>query len=219
MIEVSMQEAVTNFMRMQLSLREPFGGRTPQRGNRTGLGGVPSELYPCAPGGPNDYIDLMAVTTRKWDALCIAIDRPELAADERFATPDARLANQDLLYGEVAAWTRERTKYEAMAQLAGHGVPCGAVQDTAELLADRHLRARGAMVQVEHPARGRADFLAPPFRMSGSQIPLRPAPLLGQDTAAVLMQELGLDGAELARLTAAGVIDTAGASSAVIDRT
>ena len=209
MIEVSMQEAVTNFMRMQLSLREPFGGRTPRRGNRTGLGGVPSELYPCAPGGPNDYIYLMAVTSRMWDALCIALDRPELAADERFATPEARLAHQELLYAEVAAWTRARTKYEAMEHLARHGVPCGAVQDTAEVLSDPHLRARGAIARVTHPVRGTYDLPAPPFRLSGSQVPVQRAPLLGEHTAAVLTQELDLDPGDLARLGAAGVIEPA----------
>ena len=206
MIEVSMQEAVANFMRMQLSLREPFGGRTPRRGNRTGLGGVPSELYPCAPGGPNDYLYLMAVTDRMWDALCIAIGQPELAADERFATPDARLAHHDELYTTVVTWTRARTKYEAMAHLAAHGVPCGAVQDTAELLSDPHLRERGAITRVDHPVRGAWDHPAPPFRMSGSHVRMEPAPLLGEHTEEVLTQELGLAGSDLQRLAAAGAI-------------
>ena len=66
MVEVSMQEAVANLMRCQLSHRERDRERpVPRRGNRTL---APTDLYPCAGGGPNDYLYIMVVTSRMWDA-------------------------------------------------------------------------------------------------------------------------------------------------------
>ncbi len=206
MVEVSMQEASANFVRCPMSHRERLepGTPVPRRGNRAG---PPTDLYPCAPGGPNDYLYIMIVTTRMWDALCTAIDRPDLAVDERFATPQARREHADELYEEIAAWTRQRTKYEAMEWLGERGVPASAVLDTEDLLHDRHLRERGAITTVIHPQRGAWDFLSPPFRMSASNVPMQPAPLLGQHTAEVLREELGMDEAELARLAATGITE------------
>ncbi len=105
----------------------------------------------------------------------------------------------------MAAWTRQHTKWEAMEILGRAGVPCGPVLDTKELLENEHMRARGAVVEVEHPVRGRWEFIAPPFRLSASQVPVRPAPLLGQHTEEVLAAELGLSPQELARLAEIGV--------------
>jgi formyl-CoA transferase len=205
MVEVSMQEASANFVRCPMSHRERLepGTPVPRRGNGTA---GPTNLYPCAPGGPNDWVYIMIVTTRMWDALCTAIDRPDLAVDERFATPQARARNHEALYQEIAAWTRQRTKWEAMEWLGARGAPASAVYDTEDLLHDKHLQARGAITTVHHPERGDWDFLSPPFYMSKSKVEMTPAPLLGQHTEEVLRAELGLSEAALARLEAQGVI-------------
>ena len=204
MVEVSMQEASANFVRTPLAQRERFGdGAVPRRGNRAG---PTTDLFPCAPGGPNDYVYIMCNTTRMWDSLCVAIDRPDLTVDECFATQLARRDHADELSEIISAWTRQRTKYEAMEHLGAHGVPVSAVLDSNDLLFnDRHLQERGAVTTVVHPERGAWEFLSPPFRMSDSHVPMEPAPLLGQHTAEVLEAELGLDGAELARLAQLGI--------------
>jgi formyl-CoA transferase len=205
-IEVSMQENVASFIRTRLSHRERPGNNPVQReGNRTV---VPTDMYACAPGGPNDYVYIMVNSTRMWDAFVTAIDRPDLAVDERFANHWARVANGDALYAEIAAWTKQRTKYEVMEHLGAAGVPCGAVLDSDDLFKDRHLRERNAIRTVVHPERGAWEFIAPVIRMSDSEVELRPAPLLGQHTAEVLQQELGIAGAALQDLAEAGVIQT-----------
>src|SRR5690606_38409722 len=73
MVEIALQETMTNFMRQQLSLRQRRPGPVPRRGNKLGI--PPSDLYPCAGGGPNDWAFIMVVTDRMWDSLLAAIDR------------------------------------------------------------------------------------------------------------------------------------------------
>ena len=201
-IELSMQEAVTLFMRTH-GLQRWGEAPAPRVGSRRG---APTDVYPCKPGGPNDYLFIMTVTTRMWDTLCAVIGRPELVSDPRFETGPARQENGDALYEEIARWTRERTKYEAMRELAEAGVPCSAVLDTQELFTDPHLVERGLIQTVEHPTAGPVQLMRQPVRMSGSEVPLVAAPLLGQHTDAVLQADLCLDAEEIAALRERGVI-------------
>ena len=83
-IELSMQEAVTYFMRTWVALNSDWGAKAAPRTNS--WSGAPSDLYPTKPLGPNDYVYIMAVTTAMWDTLCAIIDRPDLVTDPRFAT-------------------------------------------------------------------------------------------------------------------------------------
>ncbi|MBM3139569.1 MAG: formyl-CoA transferase [Chloroflexi bacterium] len=211
-IEISMQEAVTYFMRTQIANGSQWGTRAAARnGNRTG---PPTDLYPCKPFGPNDYVYIMIVTSRMWDTLCAAIDRTDLLSDPRFATGEARRAHGDELHAEISKWTRERTKHEAMAELGDVGVPAGATLDTRDLFTDPHLTARGFVHRVQHPTEGEIPLLGWPARLSRSRVPLAPAPLLGQHTEDVLAQELALEGAEIERLRASGVVASAGVPTA-----
>jgi formyl-CoA transferase len=204
MVEVSMQEAVLNFLRTNLSHRERDATRPiPRRGNRTVS---PTDLYPCAPGGPNDYVYVFTATSKMLDAFFTAIGRPELLADERFATPAGRRQNGDALWAIISEWTRQRTKWEVMETLGEAGVPCSAVYDSLDIFADKQLAARNAIMTIDHPERGAWQFPAPPVRLSESHVEVVPAPLLGQHTAEVLREELGMDDAALGRLIDAGVL-------------
>ena len=204
MIEIAMQETVANYMRMPMSGRERFPGAIQRRGS--GASGMPATgMYPCAPGGPNDYVYIHIVTQRMWDSLTIAIDRPEMQADERFATILSRAENADAIREAVSGWTMQRTKWEAMEQLADGGVPASAVFDTEDVLNDPHLRARDMIQTIHHPTRGDWEMLAPPIHMSDSAVAMTPAPLLGQHTAEVLGERLVLDAAAVGKLAAEGV--------------
>lgn len=204
-VEISMQEAVANFNRTALSHRERDSGKpVPRRGNRTV---APTDLYPCAPGGPNDWVYIMPATMRMYDALFAVVGRPEFSTDPKYKEPGARVRYGDEIYEAVAAWTCTRDKRQAMEELQAAGVPAGAVLDTVDLYADPHLRARDMVVTVSHPVRGDWEFLGVPIHLSGSQMTIRRAPLLGEHSREVLAAELNLDGAELDRLAAQGVID------------
>jgi formyl-CoA transferase len=199
-VEVSMQETVVNFMRTQISYRERWPGQpVPRRGNRAIS---PTSLFPCAPGGPNDYVFFMCTTTRMVDALFTAIDRPDLLLDERFATPQARARHGEELDAEIAKWTSQRTKFEVMEYMGPRGVPAGAVYDSNDILTDRHMNARGYILTYEHPGRGTVQMPGQPIRLSASHVEVVPAPLLGQHTAEVLRDELGLSDQEIAAIAA-----------------
>lgn len=203
-IELSMQEAVTYYMRTRIAVGGAWGeAATP----RTGRGrGALLDLYPCAPFGPNDYIYLMAVTDPMWKAVPAAIGRPELLEDERFTTNKGRMINADALHEAIEGFTRTLTKHEAMDRLARAGIPCGAVLDTAELHTDPHLVERGFVHDVDIPGHGPAKMLGWPARMSASSVPLQVAPALGAHTDEVLEAELGLDGPAREALRGKGIV-------------
>ncbi len=207
-IEVSMQEAMAYFVRTRAFIGSAWGTRaTPRTGNAGGL--PPVNIYPCKPFGPNDYIYLMPVNQGHWDGLCAAIDRADLLIDERFATTRGRIENGAALYEEIAAFTRARSKYEAMEAIAAAGVPCSACLDTAELHHDKHLTERGFVQELDLPVHGKVPMLGFAPRLSESQVPMTRPPRLGEHTDEVLGAELGLAAPDLAALRQAGVIGDA----------
>jgi formyl-CoA transferase len=149
---------------------------------------------------------MMPITDPHWDALCTAIDQPELLVDPRFETPQARIHHRAALYELIAGWTRQRDKHTAMRILAAAGVPCSAVLDTVELHADPHLTARGFVHWMDLPEHGRVPLLGFAPRLSESSVALRRAPLLGEHTDEVLAEDLNLPAPELRALHEAGVL-------------
>ncbi len=204
-VEVSMQDAVVNIIRVSLRDHQRFGHAMPRRGNQMGQT-VPSTVYPCAGGGGNDYAFINASTTPMWLAMAGAMGRPELADDPRFADEKTRWENRDALNAIVEEWTRARPKHEVMRLLGEAGVPCGAVQDTGEVLADPHLKAREMIVDVEYPTRGVYQTVGCPVKLSESPAAVTRPPLLGEHTEALLGELCGLDPDEVRRLRDDGVV-------------
>jgi formyl-CoA transferase len=132
--------------------------------------------------------------------------RPELAEDPRFADEKSRWENRDALNAIVEAWTRTRPKHEVMRLLGDAGVPCGAVQDTGEVLADPHLKAREMIVDVDYPTRGTYQTVGCPVKLSDSPAAVTRPPLLGEHTAELLGALCGIDDTEVRRLRDDGVV-------------
>ena len=204
-IEISMQEAITYYMRTHLANLGNWGQNVVPR-NGSQIGAAPSGLYACKPGGPNDYAFVLAITTPHIDKLFMAIDRPDLIVDERFDDFMKRLERTDELHAEVEKWTLERTKHEVMKILGEAAVPCSATMDTAELYDDPHLNERGFIKTLPHPKLGDVRMLGFPTRMSANAVEMTPPPELGQHTDAVLSKELGLDANTLVDLRKAEAI-------------
>jgi len=131
---------------------------------------------------------------------------PELARDDRFNTMAQRKRNEEELDRIVEAWTSQRDRDWMVARFAKAGLMAAPSRDARDLYADPHLRARDAFVTIEHPEVGELEMVAPPWKMSGCDMPARCAPLLGQHTDDVLANVLGVGDAELATLREGGII-------------
>jgi len=203
-VEVAMQDAVVNIIRVSLRDHQRAGRPMPRTGNQLGRT-VPGTTYPCAPGGPNDYVIILA-QPQMWRAMTKVMGRPELADDPRFATADARWENRAALDRIVEEWTRRHTKHEVMRLLGDAGVPVGACQDTGEILADPHLKAREMIVDIDYPTRGTYQTVGCPVKMSDSPATVTRPPLLGEHTAELLGALCGIDPDEVRRLHEDGVV-------------
>ena len=204
-IDISMQEAMTYFMRTRIAIGGAWGKSVSGRnGNNGGL--PPVNNYPCKPFGPNDWVFVMPVTSGHWDELCAAIGKPELLVDARFEKMENRVANSQALFDIFAEWTSDKTKHEVMEILGAAGVPCSACMDTAELHTDPHLTERGFVHTIDHPFHGEVPLLGFAPRLSASEVAIRRAPLLGEHSEEVLGEELGMTRDEIESLRAAGVL-------------
>jgi formyl-CoA transferase len=215
-VQVAMQEAVLNLARVKLRdhqrlahgpLKEypnaEFGDEVPRSGNASG-GGQPGWAVRCAPGGPNDYIYVI-VQPVGWAKIAELIGKPELADDEDWSTPEARLSKLDKMFALIEEWTEKHTKWEVMDKLNELNVPCGPILSTKDLINDETLAANEAVVEVPHPQRGSFKTVGCPVKLSDSPVEFRTSPLLGEHTAEVYA-ELGVPESELDELRAAGVI-------------
>ncbi len=206
LVEVSMQEATTYFLRTTIASGSDWGRAA---AGRSGNGSSAStNLYACAPGGPNDYLYVIAFVPRHLQALCETVGRPDLfekLQDDPFDGDNEANAEAS---EAIAKWVRQHTKYEAMEALAARGVPCSAVLDTRDLFHDRHLQERGFVERIQHEELGELPVIGAPTRLSESPVDYRAAPLLGKHTAEVLHADLGLGQPELEALRERGVIAT-----------
>jgi benzylsuccinate CoA-transferase BbsF subunit len=183
-----------------------MNGRVQERSGNRHAWMAPHGVYRCA--GEDAWVAIAVETDAQFAALCATMGRDELAADPRFAGALARHANQDELDAIVSAWTAGRDKHAVQRELQAGGVPAGAALDVAELLADEHVQAKDVFQQVEYPDLVRAyPHTRVAFRLRGhrSRIDVR-APRFGEHNDAVLHDLLGLNGAEIGELRAAGIV-------------
>ncbi|WP_261528446.1 CaiB/BaiF CoA transferase family protein [Burkholderia multivorans] len=129
--------------------------------------------------------------------------RPELADDERFATNPARVRHRDMLVPILAEMVKTRSKTAWIDALEAAGVPCGPINDLAEVFANEQVVARGMEVALPHPCGADVKLVRNPVRMSATPPDARTAPpLLGAHTDDVLRDMLGYDDARIAALKA-----------------
>jgi formyl-CoA transferase len=204
-VELAMQEAVLNFCRVAMMATYATQKPVHRTGNRVPAA-APGDVFPCAPGGDNDYVFILCSTAEMWKSLCTAMELPDLADDERFRDARSRSNHLEALNAIIAEWTQKRTKHEAMKILGEAGVPCGKVLDSVELLNDPHLQERGMIVTVNHPVRGAFTMPGCPVRLEDSPVEVTAAPLLGQHNREVYAELLGISEGDLDRLKAGGII-------------
>jgi crotonobetainyl-CoA:carnitine CoA-transferase CaiB-like acyl-CoA transferase len=177
-------------------------GETPSRlGNRHPTI-VPYEVFETAGG----EIVIAAGNDDIWRRLCTAMQLPDIAEDERFATNRARVAHYAELKELLNAAFKTRRRDDWLTILREAGVPCGSVRDVAEVLMDPQLKARAMIVELHHPTVGPINVMGSPIKLSATPPSVRAAPpTLGQHREAILT-ELGYDRQSIVALETAGVI-------------
>src|SRR6202162_5971354 len=176
-----------------------FGQAVPRAANASG-GGQPGTILKCKgwETDPNAYLYFIAQAP-VWKDICKVIGKENWITDPNYATPDARLPRLKEVFATVEAWTVTKTKFEAMALLNEHDIPCGPILSMEELANEPSLRKTGTIVEVDHPARGKYLTVGNPIKLSDSSTEVERSPLLGEHTDDVL-RELGYGAADVAAL-------------------
>jgi formyl-CoA transferase len=208
-LTVGMQDAMLHYMRIGLSSQARTGKVTGRNGAKmAGINIAPSGIYPCKPGGPNDwvYVFCSRANPEHWTRLLKVIGREDLIGNERYGTPQARFEHFEEVEALIAAWTKNHTKHEAMKLIGEAGVPAGAVLDTMEVQNDPTFEQRGIMQVMHHTKHGPYKMPGWPVQVNGKSPTLKPSPMLGEHNGEVLQTWLAMKPADVAALQSEGVI-------------
>lgn len=175
---------------------------TTRQGNSSGAAS-PRGIYEAADGG---WLSIAASAQTIAMRLFDAMGRPEFKSDERYATNEARMRNNESLQEVVRAWVRARPRDQVLAILEEHEVVAAAVNDSRDIIADPHFLER-TLVDVAGTVLGAAKMPGPVLHVSGYDGPAYEGVAeVGQHTADVLSERLGLAADEIDRLAAAGIV-------------
>jgi crotonobetainyl-CoA:carnitine CoA-transferase CaiB-like acyl-CoA transferase len=159
---------------------------------------APYQAFETADG----YAVVAVASEAIWERFCAALDRPDLAADDRFATNTDRVEHREALEAELDPEFADRETAAVLDRLSAHDVPASDVRDMADVFSDPQVRARGMLREVEHPTAGTVPMPGSPMFLSRTPTTVRRhPPLLGEHTEEVL-REYGYDDAALADLRA-----------------
>jgi crotonobetainyl-CoA:carnitine CoA-transferase CaiB-like acyl-CoA transferase len=178
-------------------------GRPPGRLGNSHPSIVPYQSFATKDG----HVILAVGNDGQFRRLCEVAARPELGRDPRFATNAARVENRAEVVAALAPVLASRTSGDWIAALDAAGVPCGPINDLAQVFEDPQVRHRAMRIEAPHPVSGTVPMVASPLRLSRTPVrePTAP-PTLGQHTREVLVEVLGMDEAEVEALRTRGVI-------------
>ena len=202
-VDSAIYEAVLNFME-SIVIEYDQAGYIRERSGPILPNIAPSNVYPTADG-----LDILIGANQDsvFRRLCQAMQRPELAEDERYATHWARGSHQKQLDDLIADWTRTLKAADLLALMEEHGVPAGGIYRAPEMMADPHFQARQAIVRVAHPELGQVAMQNVAPRLSETPGSVRHCgPALGEHTEEVLTTLLSMPPERVAQLKTAGVI-------------
>ena len=180
-----------------------FSGRgVPERLGSAHRMNAPYQAIRCADG----YLTIGAANDRTFRRLCEALGHPEWADAPEYRDDTHRIRNREALAARIEAVLAARPRSHWLELLEARGVPCGPINDYAEVMADPHVRARELVVETDHPTLGRIPTLGTPIKLSETPLaPGRPAPRLGQHTDEIL-GDAGFGADEIAELRRAGAV-------------
>ena len=166
------------------------GGQVPARQGNAHANIVPYQVFAVADG----HIIVAVGNDRQFARLCGLLGEPELASDERFSTNAGRVRHRDVLVPQLQSALMSRDRQTWLVLLEAAGVPCGPVNDIADVFGDPQVRARDMCINMEHQSAVSLPLVASPIKMSATPIRyVRPPPLLGEHTEEILAEMEGID--------------------------
>lgn len=179
-------------------------GKVPGRYGNAHANIVPYQVFRAA---DRDFI-IACGNDSQFVALCQVIGLPALSADPRFVRNADRVSHREELVAILAEHFLTATADEWVTAIHAVKVPVGAINNIAQALEEPQIQARGMLVNMPHPLNPQFSMVGSPIKLSASPVEYqRPAPMLGQDTDAVLRERLGLSDEQLAGLKALGIIE------------
>ncbi|MCL1962283.1 MAG: CoA transferase [Desulfovibrionaceae bacterium] len=185
-----------------LALGYLMTGQLPPRVGNTNPIASPSEVMVCADG---PFI-LAAGNNGQFEAMCRVLGHPEWADDERFRTNALRVTHRGALRATLAPALMHRGRAELLAALDAAGVPCGPINDMAEVFADPQTRHRQIELHLPHSRGVTVPSLRSPLCFSATPVEHRAPPMLGEHSASVLAAELGIDEKRLQALREKAIV-------------
>ena len=144
---------------------------------------------------------------RLWQIFCPAIGRPDLANDPRYHKNVDRAKNRATLIPLLQEVFLTRSYEEWEAIFLPLGIPFGAINNIAQVVEHPQVKARGSLVEMNHPRAGKVQMVGAPVRLSETPGSVRtPSPMLGEHTEQVLRELLGMDQQTVTALRDKGVI-------------
>ena len=163
---------------------------------------APYQAVRCADG----YITLGAANERLFRRLCDVLEHPEWRESPELADNASRVRNRAMLAERIESVTVQKPRSHWLAILEANDIPCGPINDYAQVLTDPQVVARNMVVEVEHPTLGSLKTLGSPIKLSATPPDVgRRAPLLGEHTDEILA-EAGFGKDDVAALRRSGAV-------------
>ncbi len=184
-----------------------INGHNPARVGNRGQFAAPRGVYPCL--GDDRWIAISIADDAQWIALTNVLGVADDPHARQWRGAAQRFADQDAIDAFIATLTATRDAYELMVALQARGVAAGVVQNAADVLErDPQLAHRGHWRHLNHAEMGLTTYNGQPFKLQSMDVgPHRPAPLLGEHTAEICLELLGMTREEAGRLMADGILN------------
>ena len=192
-IDLSMLDALLAAVGTRMGETLQAGIAPPRLGNGNPIR-VPANTYRTA---DDSYITVMVHDQGQWKPFCVALDAVEWIDDPRFSSMPLRAQNRREVDELVAQRFAQHGYGHWAARLDEYRIPYARVNDYAQALQDPQVAHRGLLREVDHPKSGKITLVGPPWRMSVTQTEIRPPPVLGEHTAEVLHDWLGINAKEM----------------------
>lgn len=200
-IDVSKQEALMGVYMSEYPRYFNEGGYI---GSRAYQGQPLGGIFPCLDG----YVAVIFFDDREWVNLLNLMGRPDLAKDDTFNTRAKAILNRrEEAQAYILEWTMSHTKEELYHETQKSGTGSAMVLTPEDVVNSEQIKARGFMLELEHPVAGKLQYPSVPYRFSKTPVKLeRPAPLLGEHNEEIYVNRLGYSREDLVRFRGAEIV-------------